>query len=102
MNQDTLWFITEMDMMRARFRAFTQKEPTGWIMGIEQYQLLANAIMEQVSAEQRKRMGRLDYFQGLPVIIKATPGVELAMEMNEAKKFRKHRNDMRQQREELT
>lgn len=82
------WAVGEMQHMRALYFHETRRQPRGWIMGVDEYLTLKRAVLTQLSEDQRDKMGELDSFQGLPIVIKSTKGIELSMDVNAAIAFK--------------
>lgn len=82
------WAVGEMQHMRSLYISETGRQPKGWIMGVDEYLTLKRAVLTQLSKDQRDKMGELDHFQGLPIIVKSTKGIELSMDVNAAIAFK--------------
>lgn len=92
--ESIMWFIYQMDHMRYIFTSTTGKEPKGWLMGLEEYLNFKAAVCEQMNEDQRNTFKNNPQYQGLPVYIKSSRGIELEMDLESARKFQRVRQDM--------
>lgn len=83
------WAVGEMEHMRNLYIAETGRQPKGWIMGVDEYLTLKRAVLTQLSEDQRDKIGEMDHFRGLPIIVKSTKGIELSMDVNAAISFKR-------------
>lgn len=84
----TMWLVGEMENLRALFTTATQTEPLGWIMGVDEYTSLRTEVFSRMDTVQRERFGEIVQWQGLPVHIKSSRGVELALDLKTALHFK--------------
>lgn len=100
MNRDISWMIGEMESMRVEYYNDTGRQPIGWVMGIDEYEKIREAIVCQLNEDQRKNAGDLNYFNGLPITVKSSRGIELSMDIDGAMLYRKMRKKLRRTQEE--
>lgn len=94
------WIIGEMELMRQNYIQDTTRNPLGWIMGVNEYQNIKSAIAARMNEEQRKLVKEMSHFQGLPIVLKGTPGVELSMDIEAAVQYKEMRIELIQSKEE--
>lgn len=85
---DVYWAVAEMEILRTRVHSVTHENPTAWLMGITEYERLKKTIKDQLKEEDKEKFGELEHFQGIPVIIKSTSGIEVALTVQAAEKFK--------------
>lgn len=84
---DVCWVVQQMNEMRYAYEAELGRAPLGWIIGFEEYTKLKEAIISQLKKEDVKYFTELQVFQGLPVHIKASKGIELCVDESAGNHF---------------
>lgn len=74
------WLFSEMANLKSAYFIVTQREPACWLMGRDDVVLLCRTLRQKygIAADPREP-GGLKY-EGIPVIVKATKGVEIGMD----------------------
>jgi len=98
--RDVSWLVNEMQLMRTDYINCTKEQPKGWIMGFYEYTRIQDAVKSQLKAEDALKFGDLEHFQGLPITIKCSRGVELNMKISAAALYFKNNPELKITREE--
>ncbi len=91
-----------MQLMRNSYFQTIGRDPTGWIIGIDEYIKLKEAIWEQLTEQQKTQIKEISQFQGLPITIKASTGIELSMDIPGASYYRNLKIQTQKNREGLS
>lgn len=97
----TLWFAVEMEKLRALHVTSIGEEPRGWAIGIDEYLNLKKEIYSRLNKEQQQKFGEVICYQGLPLHIKSTRGIELLLDVKAATVFKQVSQKMKTVKSEM-
>lgn len=91
--ETTYWLVGEMEHMKVQHMKRTKAKPIAWLMSIEEHDDIRDTLLSNIKDEEKKKKFEvLEHFNGLPVYIKESRGVELAIDVNSAQFYRDERN----------
>jgi len=79
------WLFCEMDNLRDQYETMKGEAPEVWLMGKSEYALLCHTLKKEfgIAANPNERLK----YNEVPVMIKATGGVEIGMDFKTATQF---------------